>query len=186
MLYISKGKLVKRRRKQVLVSRFGGGQVLNELQSRLWLNGLTGFVEPMDSEEKQAVLFLIKEGLAIACEMDTGREQYLALTKCILCVYKKKGRTWFYKKREKEVLLWLRYQGMRLSIEELIFLFEKKIAPTPERLKKGNEEAIRRLLYPSPIIIGNPLRNVMAVALCRDEIISTVLSLLKKREIFLI
>ena len=46
MLYISKGKLVKRRRKQVLVSRFGGGQVLNELQSRLWLNGLTGFVEP--------------------------------------------------------------------------------------------------------------------------------------------
>ena len=186
MLYISKGKLVKRRRKKVLVALFGRGQVLNELQSRLWLNGLNGFVETMDAQEEQAIQFLIKEGLAISCEMDTGRERYFTLAKCILCVYKKKGRTLFYKKREKEVLLWLRYQGMRLSIEELIFLFEKRIAPTPERLKKGNEEAIRRLLYPSPIIIGNPLRNVMAVALCRDEIISTILSLLKKREIFLI
>lgn len=186
MLYISKGKLIKRRRKQVLVSRFGGRQVLNELQSRLWLNGLTGFVEPMDYQEEQAVLYLIKEGLAISCELDTGREKYFTLTRCILCAYKKKGGTLFYSKKEKEVLLWLRYQGIRLNIEELIFLFEKKIAPTPERLKKGNEDAIRRLLYPSPIIIGNPLRNIMAVALCRDEVIGAVLSLIKKREIFLI
>lgn len=94
MLYISKGKLVKRRRKQVLVSRFGGRQVLNELQSRLWLNGLTGFVEPMDYQEEQAVLYLIKEGLAINCEL-TGREKYFTLTRCILWPYKKKGGTLF-------------------------------------------------------------------------------------------
>lgn len=35
--------------------------------------------------------------------------------------------TLFYSKREKEVLLWLKYKGMRLGIEELIFLFEKKL-----------------------------------------------------------
>ena len=186
MLYISKGRLVKRRRKKVLVSLFGGRQVLNELETRLWLNGLNGFVEPLDDVEEKIARSLIKNGLAIGCEMDTGREHYFTLTKCILCTYKKKSCTLFYSKREKEVLLWLRYKGMRLSIEELIFLFEKKIAPTPERLKKGNEEEIRRLLYPSPIIIGNPLRNIMAVALCRDDVIGAVLSLIKKREIFLI
>lgn len=186
MYYLSKGRFVKRRRKQVVVSIFGSRHVLNEQQSRLWLDGLTGFIEIDEQVDENALAKLLEDGLAILCERDSGRERFFTLTKCIICVYKRKGSTLFYSKREKEVLLWLRYHGIRLNIEELTFLFENKIAPTPELLRKGNEETVRRLIYPSPIIVGNPLRNKMAVALCRDEVISAVLKLIKKREIFLI
>ena len=90
MLYLSKGRFIKRRRKQVAVSIFGSRHVLNEQQSRLWLEGLTGFIEIDERADWLAISQLQKNGLVVLCEKDSGREKYFTLTRCILCPYKKK------------------------------------------------------------------------------------------------
>ena len=112
--------------------------------------------------------------------------KYRILTRCVCCA----AVTSFISSRvfrlDRVVLDWLRNAGLRLSLAELIYLQENGIAPDPSLLGADNRQALVETIYTRCNIADNLLESQMEKAVCRDDVVQSILSLLRKRKIVIL
>lgn len=87
---------------------------------------------------------------------------------------------------DRVVLDWIRNAGLRLSLAELVYLQENGIAPEPSLLGVDNRQALVETIYTRYNIADNLLESQMEKAACRDDIVQSILSLLRKRKIVIL
>ena len=86
----------------------------------------------------------------------------------------------------KKVLSWLVNAGIRLSTAELVYLIENKVEAGPKFFYQDNRQALVEAIYTVDTITDNILENQMAVAGCRDRVVQSILSLLKKKKLLIL
>lgn len=86
----------------------------------------------------------------------------------------------------KELLLWLTEAGLRLTTAELVFLTEHHVAPQINLLGDRNRQNLTETIYTQETIFDNILEAQMEHAAVRDEVVSALLRLLKKKRILLL
>lgn len=90
------------------------------------------------------------------------------------------------KRTPKELLLWLTEAGLRLTSAELVFLAEHHVAPQINLLGDRNRQNLTETIYTQETIFDNILEVQMEHAAVRDEVVSALLRLLKKKRILLL
>ena len=168
MKYISKGMVIRASTEDLLfVTRCGVDFQLTGEQAALWLNGRFGFAKNRENVlEVKALRQLKRQGLVEITEGDEPVFEYRALTQCVLTPAKPQGVRAILSARQKELLLWLTEAGLRLTTAELVFLTEA--------------------IYTQETIFDNILEAQMEHAAVRDEVVSALLRLLKKKRILLL
>ena len=174
MIYISKG-IAGKASTTELVQIIRGSQniYLSDIEADLWLKGRFSFSYIQTPDEERALHHLIGMGLAEA-------------TRCICCPAKAAKRSLGLSAEEKTILFWLVNAGLRLSTAELIYLVENKVEAKPKLLHSDNRQALVELIYTADTIRDNILENKMAAAECRDSVLQSMLSLLKKKKIVIL
>ena len=87
---------------------------------------------------------------------------------------------------QKELLSWMSEAGLRLTVAELVFLAEHGITPAAHLLGAGNRQALTETIYTQDNIFDNILETQMEHAVTRDEVVSALLKLLKKKRLLLL
>ena len=117
---------------------------------------------------------------------EDGYDGYRALTQCVLTPAKPQGARAILSARQKELLLWLTEAGLRLTTAELVFLTEHHVAPQINLLGDRNRQNLTETIYTQETIFDNILEAQMEHAAVRDEVVSALLRLLKKKRILLL
>lgn len=187
MIYISKGIAGKASTTELVQVIRGDHKVcLSGLEAALWLNGRFSFALVYTPDEECALNRLVRMGLAEAESENTEESKYWILSRCICCPAKAAKRNIGLSAEEKAVLFWLVNAGLRLSTAELIYLMEHKVEAKPGLLHTDNRQALVEAIYTADTITDNILENKMAAAECRDSIVRSMLSLLKKKKMLLL
>ena len=187
MIYISKGVVQEGSTENILtVVRGGKSFNLTGMQAKLWLDGRYEFNFANKPDALRVLHNLSQMGL-VEYEMDSNAvSKYRILTRCICCA----AVTPFVSSRvfrlDRVVLDWLRNAGIRLSLAELVYLQENKIEPDTSLLGVENRQALVETIYTRCNIADNILESQMEKAVCRDDVVQSILSLLKKRKIVLL
>lgn len=187
MKYIAKGMVVKASSEDMLhVTRCGYDFQLTGIQADLWLNGRFGFsaIKERDFLAAKELRQLKRQELIELADADDGGE-YRALTQCVIVPAQPKGSV-ILTSREKDLLKWIMMAGLRLSMAELTFLLERRIAPTDNWMGEENRQALTEAIYTQETIFDNVLEAQMEHARSRNAAVNTVLSLLKKKRIILL
>mgnify|MGYP001201001464 FL=1 len=108
------------------------------------------------------------------------------MTQCVLTPAKPQGARAILSARQKELLLWLTEAGLRLTTAELVFLTEHHVAPQINLLGDRNRQSLTETIYTQETIFDNILEAQMEHAAVRDEVVSALLRLLKKKRILLL
>lgn len=126
MKYISIGAVMTEGTEHILdVCRGSRSYHLTGELASVWLNGRFGFAAVKKPTEEQALLLLLRMGLAIQTD-GSGFEEYRALTQCTLVPADRKHPYWGLTGMERAVLQWLREAGLVLSMAELTILSIRK------------------------------------------------------------
>lgn len=183
MIYISKGIVLEHSTEELLfVRRCGTDFQLNGAEAALWLNGRTGFSEAIASA---AANHLYRMGLIDWEDEDTPLSRYRILTRCILCptdTIELLPLRW----QQAHFMLWLREAGLRLTVAELVYLTERRISPSAKLLGVENRQKLVSLIYTENNIRENILENQMEKARCRDFVVESLLTLLKRKRLVLV
>ena len=83
-------------------------------------------------------------------------------------------------------MVWLREAGLRLTVAELVYLTERRISPSAKLLGVENRQKLVSLIYTENNIRENILENQMEKARCRDFVVESLLTLLKRKRLVLI
>lgn len=187
MIYISKG-IAGEASTTKLVQVIRGGQniYLSGKEAELWLRGRFSFAFSQTQAEDLALQHLIRMGLAEAEAEETKATQYRILTRCVCCPSKKAKGSFELFGEEKTILFWLINAGLRLSTAELVYLIENKIEAEPELLYQENRQALVEAIYTADTVADDILETQMEKAQCRDRVVQSLLSLLKKRKILML
>lgn len=187
MIYISKG-IAGEASTTKLVQVIRGGQniYLSGKEGELWLRGRFSFAFSQTQAEDLALQHLIRMGLAEAEAEETKAAQYRILTRCVCCPSKKAKGSFGLFGEEKTILFWLINAGLRLSTAELVYLIENKIEAEPKLLYQENCQALVETIYTADTVADNILETQMEKAQCRDRVVQSLLSLLKKRKILML
>lgn len=178
MKYISKGCVVLGSTEHILrVARFGREFRLTGVKAALWLNGRGRFdsIDETNNIYRREMKQLFRMGLI----EPAGDGEYLTLTRCIIVPTVKERA--LLSRDEKFMLTWLRGAGLHLTMAELVFLYEHRIAPSNELLGEGNAPALAERIYTQETIQDNELEKLMERAECRDAAVKAVKSLLRKK-----
>ena len=188
MKYISKGMVIKDSNEDLLfVTHNGIDFQLTGEQAALWLNGRFGFAKTRNTIlEEKALHQLARQSLVGIAEGDGPVFEYRVLTQCILVPANPQRSCAMLSAVQKELLSWMSKAGLRLTVAELIFLTEHGITPAAHLLGTGNREALTETLYTQDTIFDNILEAQMEHAAMRDEVVSALLKLLKKKKILLL
>ncbi len=188
MKYISKGMVVRASTEDLLfVTRGGVDFQLTGEQAAIWLNGRFEFAKTRENAlEEKALRQLARQGLVEIAEDDEPISEYRVLTQCVVVPAKPQGIRAVLSARQKEVLLWLTEASLQLTTAELVFLVEHHVAPTANLLGMHNRQKLTETIYTQETIFDNILENQMEHAAARDEVVSTLLRLLKKKRILLL
>lgn len=187
MIYISKGIVQENStERNIYVGR--GGQVfqLAKIEAQLWLDGRFNFFETRAASQQRALEHLNRMGLVEYEEEDTSVSRYRILTRCVLCAADSPKVSLTTGRFETSILNWLKNAGIRLSIEELVFLYEHHIEPTNELLYTNNRQKLVETIYTQENIFDNILECQMEHASYRDKVVAATLSLLKQKKIVLL
>lgn len=187
MIYISKG-IAGKASTTELVQVIRGNQniYLSDIEADLWLTGRFSFAYSRTPDEERALQHLIRMGLAEAEAEKNEDARYWILSRCICCPAKAAKRNFGLSVEEKKILFWLVNAGLRLSTVELIYLLENKVEAKSELLHADNRQALVEQIYTADTIRDNILENKMATAKCRDRVLQSMLSLLKKKKILIL
>lgn len=186
MLFISKG-IPEKGGISVELRIVLGGQTfaLFGLDEELWLRGHFGFAETKSREEETSVQNLLHNGLAEYTSRKDSGARYAILSRCMI-IPSEPGKRNALTKEEKILLSWIRDAGFRLSLSELIFLYENRIRPTKNLLGVDNRQALTARLYPDGEIVANVLETRMASSRARDTVVDAVIGLLQKKRVVLL
>lgn len=185
MMYLSRGIVCRGPTKRRLyVRHFGAPIELTEAEGQIWLDGRLGFAR-LNSEKELRMLQQLEKRRLVHCEPEhTDRAQYMILRRCVLCPTNAVSLL-PRSKREKQILIWLKKAGFRLSIAELIFLFENGIEPCKELLYSENRLVLSRLIYPCTVMMANAFENRMMYSIARKQTVDAVMKLLSRKQIFM-
>ena len=84
------------------------------------------------------------------------------------------------------VLTWLEKAGLRLSVAELVYLAEHRIAPAKSLLGVENRHKLVSLIYMTNSIQDNLLEQQMESAAYRDHVVNMLLYLLRCKRLVLV
>lgn len=187
MIYISKG-IVQKNSTEQNIRIFRGGQVfqLTGVEAQVWLDGRYEFASADAPARIRAVEHLSRMGLVEYEQEDSPVARYRILTRCICCAAVTPKLSLPVKHDEKDILKWLKNAGLRLSTAELIYLQENHVKPVPELLYAQNRQALTETIYMKTNIGDNLLECQMEHAKCRDDVVRTLMSLLRKKKILIL
>lgn len=186
MKYISIGVVMAPSTEHILkVSHYGTEFTLTGDLARLWLDGRYGFANSETPIEHKALSQLKRMRLVITTNPYKVGE-YRALTQCMIVPTEKKGPDFSLNAEEKNILVWLREAGLRLTMAELIYLRERKIPPTLDLLGTENRQRLVERIYNIDNIFDNLLEDQMELSKLRKETVSLILELLRKKKIVLL
>ena len=185
MIYLSKGVVCKGSAEDKLHIAHGNAVLkLDSTESEIWQNGRFEISEiPETDKYKNVFRSLYNKGLLEYEHGDDDVLRYRLLSKCICCPARTKGLQKPISKNEKYLLKWLAGAGLRLSTAELIYLVENEIKPVSSLLSSENRQSLVETIYTKDNIYDNILETQMEKAKCRDDVVKTLLSLLKKKRI---
>lgn len=184
MLYISKGLVQEHSTEALLLIRHCGRDYrLTGPEAAIWLNGQTAFAS---SEPSWATEHLYRMGLIDYEKEDSPLSRYRILSRCICCPCEGTRFPLPLRSSSTVILTWLRKAGLRLTTAELIYLTENQIAPCDDLLSEENRAALVARIYTRNNIRDNLLEYQMERAVCRDQVVETLLYLLKKKRLVLI
>ncbi len=187
MIYISKGIVGKGSTTELVqVIRGGRSIYLSGREADLWLKGRFSFSFSQTAEEERTLHHLVRMGLAEMEPEESNDTRYQILTRCICCPAKAAKRKIGLSMGEKTVLSWLVNAGIRLSTAELVYLIENKVEAGPKFFYPDNRQALVEAIYTVDTITDNILENQMATAGCRDRVVQSILSLLKKKKLLIL
>lgn len=188
MLYLSKGVVCKNSTTDNLRIAHGNTIItLRGTEAMVWLNGQFRMVSYPNTHDCEAnIISLCREGIGeYECRNDEiGR--YRILSRCICCPTKASILNARLSKPEKTVLEWITKAGVRLTTAELICLMENKIEPASALLSEENRQVLIETIYTKNNIFDNLLESQMEHAHCRDKVVTTLLSLLRKKRIVML
>ena len=183
MLYISKGTVLPNSTEQLLlINHCGKVFTLTELEAAIWLDGSRDFSMTPYSRE---VEHLRRMGLIETEEDDSPLSRYRVFTRCICCPVESYTRIplrW----QASATLTWLEKAGLRLSVAELVYLAEHRIAPAKSLLGVENRHKLVSLIYMTNSIQDNLLEQQMESAAYRDHVVNMLLYLLRCKRLVLI
>ncbi len=188
MIYISRGEIASEKEMTVLFRN--EEYCLSPAAWKCWINGTEGFKVVAKSlfSDNYSILYQLEEKGLIALSAgdtsDLNLEKYLALSRSIL-LYKPKKVLGFINQSELFVARWIREAPFSLMAEEIVFILEHNIEPTPNLLGSANKQEFAAKVYPDGKIENNALVRRMASAKNRDIAVSIILSLMKKGYIVL-
>ncbi len=186
MLYISKG-IPEKEGISVRLRIINGGQTytLFGLDETVWLRGRHDFSKTTSIAEELTVRNLMRSGLAEYTSGEDHSSRYTILNRCIIAPTRQ-GKRIALQPEEKYILDWLRGGGLRLSLAELVFLYENGVKPTRNLLGEANRQALVERIYTTATIDDQALETEMEQAGKRDDVINAVLGLLKKKRVVLL
>lgn len=188
MRYLAKGIVKEQSTEHILrINHFGNEFVLTGLRAGLWLDARLHIAETdgKDFNEEKELRQLRKMGLVE--EIGPGPvDEYRALTHCVIVPAQHRGLSLPLAPVENNLLRWIAGAGLRLTMAELVYLVEYKIAPEAGWLGEENRQKLTELIYTTDTIFDNILETQMEAAECRDRTVQTVLSLLRKKRILLL
>jgi len=188
MVYISRGEISSEEKQTVF---FRGEEfVLSFNAWKLWRAGLNDFVvvaKSLFSNNYELLYELEEKGLVSLSKnesSDLNFEKYMVLAKSIL-VFKPKKVVGMINHNELFVVDWLMGASFPLMTEEVVYLVEHNILPSPELVGSKNKQKLVAKIYPDGKVEDNILVKRMSGAKRRDFAVSLVLSLMKKGYIIL-
>ena len=187
MLYISKGMVMKQSTKQELcVTHCGVDYMLTGIGSELWLKGRFEIGESADERQDKHLKELERLGLA-ETSVETGPlAAYRVLTRCIICPAELKPVRRPLTAMENKAWLWIKEAGLRLTIGEMTKLFTDEIEPVSELLGHDNAQDLTLQIYQGDLMFDTTPDIEMEKSPKRDDVVTAVLGLLKKKRILLI
>jgi hypothetical protein len=186
MKYISIGAVMTEGTEHILdVCRGSRSYHLTGELASVWLNGRFGFAAVKKPTEEQALLLLLKMGLAVQTD-GSGFEEYRALTQCTLVPADRKHPYWGLTGMERAVLRWLREAGLVLSMAELTYLIDRKVPLQADLLGNTNAQNLVERIYTRDTIGDNILEHQMERSDARELVTKTVLCLLRKKRLVLL
>ena len=186
MNYLSKGAVLKTSTTQNLcVTLCGIDYMLTGIGAKLWLEGRFQCSIVADARELRHLGKLEEMGLVEVTEKNGADAYYELLTRCIICPAKKKQINYPLASAEAKVWKWISQAGLRLTIGELVKLFESGTEPTSELLGADNTQDLTMLLYRDDLNFDTTLEIKMEDSPQRDEVVNTVMKLLRKKRIIL-
>lgn len=186
MKYISIGAVVAPSTEHILkVSHCGMEFTLTGDLAKLWLDGQCSFSYSENPMEHKAASQLKRMGLIMPANL-YGAGEYRALTRCVIVPADRKAPYTGLSCEERDVLIWLRESGLRLTIAELIYLLEHGVKPTQDLLGNENRQRLVERIYTRDTIFDNLLENQMELSKQKDSTVRIILALLKKKRIILL
>ena len=189
MVYLSKGYLKARSGKdEAFLIRAGKEYRLHGIQAVMWMKVKYGFCETDSEAGIRAVAGLRDMGLVEAEERADGLAEFRILTRCVCDPVKRRAgnrSSARLDEKERQVMTWIRKAGIHLSVAELVFLSELGVWPEKEFLHDRHRQKLVETLYLLDDVGDSRLEDRMERAASRDEVVSTLMSLLKKRQILI-
>ena len=183
MKYISIGAVMTEGTEHILdVCRGSRSYHLTGELASVWLNGRFGFAAVKKPTEEQALLLLLRMGLAIQTD-GSGFEEYRALTQCTLVPADRKHPYWGLTGMERAVLQWLREAGLVLSMAELTYLIDQKVPLQADLLGNANTQNLVEQIYTRDTIDDGILEGQMERSNAREPVTKAVLRLLRKKRL---
>ncbi len=188
MIYISRGEVASEERQTVL---FRGEEYALSLKAwEAWIAGLNNFVIVAKSlfSNNYALLYELEEKGLVSLSKnessDANFEKYMVLAKSIL-VFKPKKVVGMINRSELFVVDWLMGASFPLMTEEIVYLVEHEVLPSPELIGDKNKQVLINRLYPDGKVEDNILVRRMSRVGRRDFAVSLILNLMKKGYIVL-
>ena len=185
MKYISIGAVMAEGTEHILdVCRGSRSYHLTGELASVWLNGRFGFAAVKKPTEEQALLLLLRMGLAVQTD-GSGFEEYRALTQCTL-VPDRKHPYWGLTGMERAVLQWLREAGLVLSMAELTYLIDQEVPLQADLLGNANTQNLVERIYTRDTIGDGILEGQMERSKARERVTKAMLCLLRKKRLVLL
>lgn len=188
MRYLAKGTAQELPTEHILhINHFGDEFRLTGLQAKIWLEARLHIAETdgKDFDEEKELRRLQKMDLVEEVGQDTV-DEYRALSRCIIVPAQFRRISLPLAVDEKSMLRWITGAGLRLTMAELVYLTEHKMQPEDGWLGETNRQKLTEAIYTTDTIFDNILETQMETAACRDQVVQTVLSLLRKKRILVL
>lgn len=187
MVYLSKGVVQPKSSIENFLLECGGKQFqLQGMEAAIWLKGRFEFMVTDSEAEEQVVMCLANKGLIEMEEKADSISKYQILTRCVCCPARQKGRmSSKLNERERQIYTWLQKAGIRLSVAELVFIQEHQITIDSGMFGTSNRQKLIETIYTKDNIQDNLLEHQMEKAECRDEVVETLMQLLKKKKVLI-
>lgn len=184
--YLSKGIVQAGSTEQlVYVMHCGQRYKLTGDEAALWLNGRFSFDKTTDKKGLSVLSGLKARDLVEAEQEDNANNRYQIATRCVFCPSDKHLHIQL-SSTESFLIQWLREAGLRLTVAELIYLYENNIQPCDDLCHEHNRQKLVERIYTVDLIEDNVLESQMAKAQSRDKVVNALMRLLKKKRVLVL